>query len=74
MVETDRLTHVASFSKMGTRPDGGGARRAQAARAPPPSASSSYFARYHRQIPEPIADRACGLYRCDDMPLCTPFN
>ncbi|ATF36046.1 hypothetical protein CO709_23685 [Burkholderia thailandensis] len=53
---------------------GGGARHpsgAQAARGPPPRPSSSYFARYHRQIPEPIAGRACGLYRCGDMPPCT---
>ncbi|WP_010116812.1 hypothetical protein [Burkholderia oklahomensis] len=74
MIETDRLTHVASFSKMGTCMDDVRACSAEPARRRPPRPSSSQFARYHRQIPEPIAARACGLYRCDDMPLCAPFN
>ncbi|WP_122652494.1 hypothetical protein [Burkholderia pseudomallei] len=74
MIETDRLTHVASFSKMGTCSDGGGPRGAEPARGRPPWPSSSCFARYHRQIPEPIAERACGLYRCGDMPPCVVFN
>ncbi|WP_366919154.1 hypothetical protein [Burkholderia oklahomensis] len=74
MIETDRLTHVASFSKMGTCLDDVRACGAEPARRRPLRPSSLQFARYHRQIPEPIAARACGLYRCDDMPLCAPFN
>ncbi|WP_082716063.1 MULTISPECIES: hypothetical protein [Burkholderia] len=74
MIETDRLTHVASVSKMGTCSDDGGACSAEPARRRPQQPSSSQFARYHRQIPEPIADRACGLYHCGDIPLYTLFN
>ncbi|AVR11637.1 hypothetical protein A8H35_10390 [Burkholderia thailandensis] len=59
---------------MGTRHDGGGARRRGTACERPPQPSSSCFARYHRQIPEPIAERACGSYRCGDMPLCRTLN